>query len=221
MKWLSLCFILFAFSAKGQFHQVWADVNLQHGLNKKWSVIADAGARYTIDHSLSVAFARGGMIYNLSPIFKFSGGLAYFYFDTPVSGPKADEIRPWQGFRMDVNIGKSFVLSNYTRLEERFIYSQGSNDFFLRFRNLSSISFIVYDNKEKGKSIYLPVSFEFFEDLNKKLFINRYRVYLGAGYAFSKNKIELHYILQSGRAMANENIELTENIYRIRWFWVI
>jgi hypothetical protein len=44
---------------------------------------------------------------------------------------------------------------------------------------------------------------------------------MGAGYTFSKNKIELHYILQKGRVNADENIELTENIYRLRWFRVI
>lgn len=221
MKWLNLCFILIAFSATGQFNQVWIDANIQHDFNKKWSVIADAGLRYTIDHSLSVAFARGGLVYQVSPVFKLYGGLAYFYFDTPVSGNKLDELRPWQGFRMDVNLGESLVLSNYTRLEQRFMISEGSDDFFLRFRNLSGISFIVYNNKEKGNSLYLPVSFEFFEDLNKKLFVNRYRIYLGAGYAFSRNKIELHYISQSGRVDANDKIELTENVYRLRWFRVI
>jgi hypothetical protein len=221
MNWLSLSLILFAFSAKGQLNQIWADVNLQHGINKKWSVIGDAGARYTIDHSLSVAFARGGVVYQVSPIFKLYGGLAYFHYKTPVSGAKGNEIRPWQGIRLDVNLGKSVVLSNYTRLEERFIHSQGSDNFYLRFRNLTGLSFIVYNNKEKNKSIYLPISFEFFEDLNKKLFVNRYRIYLGAGHAFSKNKIELHYILQNGRVHANEDIELTENVYRLRWFRAI
>jgi len=221
MKWLSLCFLLFAFSAKGQLNQIWVDANLQHGINKKWSVIGDAGARYTIDHSLSVTFARAGMIYHVSPIIKLYGGLAYFYFNTPVSETKANEIRPWQGFRVDINLGKSVVLSNYTRLEERFIYSEGSDNFYLRFRNLTGLSFIVYNNKEKSKSIYVPVSFEFFEDLNKEMFVNRYRIYMGTGYAFSKNKIEFHYILQNGRVNANDNIELTENIYRLRWFRVI
>jgi hypothetical protein len=221
MKWLSLSFVLLAFSAKGQLNQIWADINLQYGINQKWSVIGDAGARYTIDHSLSVAFARGGVVYQVSPIFKLYGGLAYFHFKAPESGTLANEIRPWQGIRLDVNLGESVVLSNYTRLEQRFIYSQGSDNFYLRFRNLTGLSFIVYNNREKNKSIYLPISFEFFEDLNKKLFVNRYRIYMGAGYTFSKNKIELHYILQKGRVNADENIELTENIYRLRWFRVI
>jgi hypothetical protein len=44
---------------------------------------------------------------------------------------------------------------------------------------------------------------------------------MGAGYAFSKNKIEVHYILQNGRVNANEDIGLTENVYRLRWFRVI
>ena len=221
MRWSGLCFVLFAFSARAQLSQVWVDVNLQHEVNKKWSIIGDAGARYTIDHSLSVAFARGGMVYHLSPLIKLYGGLAYFHYKTPISEIKSNEIRTWQGVRIDVNAGKSMLLFNYTRLEERFISAEGSDDFLLRFRNLSGISFIPYNNREKNKSIYLPLSFEFFVDMNKKLFVNRYRVYLGAGYGFSKNKIELHYISQNGRVNANDSIELTENVYRLRWFRTI
>lgn len=221
MKWTTFLVIVFVSSAEGQVNQLWVDVNLQQEINNKWSWVGDAGARYTIDHSLSVAFGRGAIVYQASALLKLYGGVAYFHYVTPETKITGNEIRPWQGLRFDVNIGNALVLTNYSRLEERFIHSEGVNDFFLRFRNLTGLSFTVFQVKEQSKSVYLPVSFEFFEDLNKKLFINRFRVYMGAGYAFSKNRIELHYILQKGRLTAEESLELTENVYRLRWFRII
>lgn len=216
--------VFFAFipvSMNAQVNQIWTDINLQHKMSDRWSWTGDAGARFTLNQSLSAAYARGGIMYHASPKFTFFGGLAYFFYNSSPAGITGHEFRPWQGARLDLPIGKRITFTNYTRLEQRFITMDGSTDFFLRFRNLTGLSVIIFQNDSKTNSLYIPVSFEFFEDLNTKFFVNRHRTYFGTGYAFSKNRIEIHYILQQGRLNTTEDFELTENIYRLRWFRTI
>ena len=218
MKWIFICLLYIPVVVKGQVNQVWIDANLQHKMNNRWSWAGDFGARFTLKQSLSVAFIRGAILYHASPKLTLYGGFGYFFYNSSPSGITGHELRPWQGARFDFNLSPKIILTNYTRLEERSINGEGENEFFLRFRNLTGVTVTVFQNNTRQHSIYIPVSFEFFEDLNKKMFINRHRTYFGAGYAFLKNRIEIHYILQQGRLNSSDGFELTENIYRIRWF---
>jgi len=218
MKWLFISLVFISIATHGQVNQVWTDINLQKRINNRWSWACDAGARFTIHQSISVAFGRGGILYHVSPNFTLFGGFGYFFYNSSPSGLTGHELRPWQGARFDLNLSPKIVFTNYTRLEERAITTDGENTFFLRFRNLTGLTFTLFRNTTTEQSFYIPVSFEFFEDLNKKLFINRHRMYLGTGYAFHRNRIEAHYIIQQGRLNTTDNFELTENIYRVRWF---
>ncbi|HEX5170287.1 MAG TPA: DUF2490 domain-containing protein [Cyclobacteriaceae bacterium] len=218
MKFLFSPLVIVSFIATGQVNQIWVDFNIQHKINSQWSWIGDAGARYIINQSLSAAFVRGGVVYSPKPNIELLGGLGYFLYNSSAAGITGHELRPWEGLRFNFKISPGIAFTNYSRLEERFILSEGSDDFFLRFRNLTGLTFTVFQASDKSHSIYTPISFEFFEDINKKLFINRHRIYFGIGYAFQKNKLEVHYISQRGRLNTSDDFELTENIYRLRWF---
>lgn len=218
MKLIFVPFLLISSTLIGQVNQVWLDINLQHNINDRWSWLVDAGPRFTLQQSLSVTFARGGFIYKLRPQLELMGGVGYFLYNSSPSGITGNELRPWQGVRFNYNLSRRVLITNYTRLEQRMIFSDDADDFFLRFRNLTGITVTVFENREKTGAVYLPISFEFFEDLNKKLFINRHRTYIGTGYAFLRSRIEVHYISQQGRLNTSDDFRLTENIYRVRWF---
>jgi hypothetical protein len=218
MRWIIIPLTLILTTVKGQVNQIWLDVNLQQKIKNQWSWIADGGVRFTLQESLSIAFVRGGIVYKLNSHLEVMGGFGYFLYNSSPSGITGNELRPWQGVRLNFNLGTGILLTNYTRLEERIIYREDADDFFLRFRNFTGLTFTLFRNNEKSTSLYLPVSFEFFEDLNEQLFVNRHRTYLGLGCSFSKYRLEIHYISQQGRFNRANDFELTENIYRVRWF---
>jgi hypothetical protein len=104
--------------------------------------------------------------------------------------------------------------------------SQGSNfDFILRSRYQLGFRSPTWDILFKN-GIFLKGSIELFWDLEDSFFdnvVNRIRYDLGVGTYFSKAwRVELHYLLQDGRAIeqAFENpFRTKEHILRLRFFY--
>lgn len=215
----SALFLLLGLSLSAQTQQGWIDFTLQKKQTEKVSWSINTGPRFQKSYGLYTYFVTSGLHYKVSKVFIASLGLSYFFSDTP--NGSLHEIRPWQGLRADFKILPRLTFLNNLRLEERWFTSSSQNEWVYRLRFHTGLTYIMLQNKEKGTSFYTPVSFEIFEDLNKKLFVNRSRLYIGMGYGFKKNRVELFYIRLRQRQNAESHLEVTQDIGRVRWFHMI
>lgn len=215
MRNLFLFFCLSSATAWSQVTQGWTDFTVQKNVNSKFLWSVEGGPRFQANYGFYQFYTRSYLNYKLSNVFSASGGLSYFY-SSSIAG-RSHEIRPWEGLRFDFKLPGRIIFMHYFRVEERSLLRDTGNDFVFRFRYQTGLTFPIIQSVEKKMSGYIPVSFEVFEDLNKTKFINRNRWDFGAGYSFHKNKIEVHYLAQNGRSAREDDFDLTENIYRLRW----
>ncbi|WP_084399551.1 DUF2490 domain-containing protein [Pseudotamlana agarivorans] len=177
--------------------QLWLSLNPSWTLKDSVSLKTDIGYRTVNSNSWDRYIARAGYEKQFSPfIFKnlkrtesYIGGLGLFYFNNK-SGYNSLEIRPFQGYSLGFYITQRIHLTNYFRLEERFLITKqdSNNHFGLRFRyqimaNIGLQGFLFQE--ERG--FYFPMGIEFFFNVVElSQFSDVIRITPGAGYQFDK-----------------------------------
>jgi hypothetical protein len=207
-------------SGYGQLTQYWTDVTVQKQQTEKISWTVQGGPRFQKSYGMYSTFVTSALNYKMSRVFTVVGGFSYF-FSNPPGKNHLHEIRPWQGVRIDFKLHQRSMFLNNVRIEERWFLYKDSEELLFRFRYQTGFNFTILQNKEKGTRTYVPISFEIFEELGKKIFINMERVYAGVGYEFPKNRVELYYINQQQRVNTESPFQVTQNIARARWIFIL
>ena len=200
-----------------QKNEIWADLTLYKNLSSKITLFGDAGPRINVDGNSTAGFyLRPSVSFLVSKKMMVGGGVAWFYAHSKEG--VINEVRGWQGIRIEQRILNRVLMSNFTRLEERNFFSDGQYEFLLRFRSLFGVNVLLNQTTLQKGTWYIPLAFEIFEDLNdhETLFFNRRRFYSGVGYAISdQTRVELFYIANESRADQEVDFE-TVNAIRLR-----
>lgn len=218
MKALLFSCLLITATAWGQTEQLWTDVMVQKRVTERFFWLVNGGPRFISGWGFNVSYVSAAVGYRTLKYFSLQGGMAYYFTTAPPGGYMTHEPRPWQGMRFDMKLLPWLSVQNFARLEERILLYETHDDFLLRLRNMAGVTFFVYQNKKNNTAGYLPLMYETFEDANKSWLVNRDRFYLGAGYSFQRNRVEIYYIAQRGRSSVYETLALGDNICRVRWF---
>ncbi|MBU2949598.1 DUF2490 domain-containing protein [Tamlana agarivorans] len=176
--------------------QLWLSIAPSWKLKDSTYLKSDAGYRTKTSNDWERYVARAAYEKTIKPFFlkklkryeSYSAGLGLFYLNNRI-GPNSLEIRPFQGFRINLNISKRIHITNYFRLEERFLITaqEYSNHFGLRFRyqimtNIGLQGLLFSDNR----GFYFPMGIEFFYDIVElSQFSDVIRITPGAGYQFN------------------------------------
>jgi hypothetical protein len=206
---------------KAQDSELWGDVNIYKNINSKFSVFGDAGPRWNTNNEYYGFYIRPSAAFKISNHVTIGGGVAWFYANS--NDASVNEFRVWQGTRVEWKIAKRLILSNYIRFEERWFFDPDYLQFLLRFRWLAGLIIPINNKTLEAKTLYLPLAFEVFEDLNSNQgnFINRTRVYGGVGYVLNANtRLELFYIANSSRSDQDDSFNLV-NVLRVRFHFTI
>lgn len=201
-----------------QVNQLWMDYTLQKQMQQvQWSWWLETGMRFQENDGFFSAYSRGTIFFQPAKGITLMSALAWFYYKSSPSRITGHDIRPSQGVRFEIKLPGQIIFSNQLRLEERFLVSSRETELILRFRFQTGLQIVLYRNIENNHTLYLPITFEIFEDVNKQRFINRNRLSIGSGFGFGSNRLELHYLAQQGRFNVEEDFELLESIFRVRW----
>ncbi|WP_299777233.1 DUF2490 domain-containing protein [uncultured Formosa sp.] len=131
------------------------------------------------------------------------------------------EVRPFQGYKFSFNISPRFVLQQYLRTEQRFVFSgvEDNQIFGLRMRyqvkgiiNLEGVFF------EEGVGFYLPISVEgFFNLVQASQFNDVIRVTPGLGYQFNSDfKLEGSLAYHYTRQDSDKLVRTNDLVFRFR-----
>jgi hypothetical protein len=217
MRWLALL-LLSAVSVNAQQQaELWSDITLYKKISNNITLFGDVGPRVPVKHSNTyIVYVRPSLAYQLNKIFTLSAGGAIF--NTHSEGTRVTEYRGWQGVRADVKVFRNIMLNANMRLEERTFKGDTDRKDVIRFRLLSGFTFLFNNSTLESDTWYLPIAFEFFEDLNgpNNFFISRKRLYVGLGYVVNSTlRTELFYIDNEARTTAMDDF-LSVDVIRIR-----
>lgn len=182
-------------------------------------MFGDAGPRFSITNNDYYGFyIRPSLLYQITQNIQGGAGIAWFYANTRQES--IHEARAWQGIRTETKIMSHVNWNNFVRLEERWFFASGLQDFRLRFRYLTGFTILLNHTTLVAKTCYLPIAFELFEDLNDhQFFIHRTRIYSGFGYVMNThNRIELFYIANAARQPEEATFD-NVNVIRVRWHY--
>lgn len=203
----------------------WSDITTIYSFSERWQYNGDQGIRVglTGDDFISFYF-RPAVQYRIRPKLTLHGGVGFFQSFLQ-DDEKISEIRPWQGLRyLWPEIG-GYAFSHYVRLEERMIGSTGERsdlESTLRSRYKFGVRTPTYHVLFKN-GIFLSGSAEIFWNMKDSFtidFSNRIRWDIGIGTVFTSGlKVELHYILQDGRATQQDSFTEEQHILRLRFFY--
>jgi len=207
--------------------QTWLDITTIYDWGR-WKYNGDQGIRGVLSgNDFNILYVRPSVLYRVKPWFTVHGGIGFFQsFIEDLAN--ISELRPWQGLRFVWPRIGGYVFHHFLRLEERMFWHSGqgnSSDFILRSRYQLGFRSPTWDILLKN-GIFLKGSIELFWDLEDSFFdkiVNRIRYDLGVGTYFSRAwRVELHYVLQDGRAIeqAFQNpFRSEEHILRLRLFY--
>jgi hypothetical protein len=199
--------------------EFWGDINLYKNINSKATLFGDAGPRFSVTNTDYYGFyIRPSLVYQIAQHIQAGGGIAWLYAN--VSDKSLHEARAWQGLRSETRVANHINWNNFVRLEERWFFESGLQEFRLRFRYFTGFTILLNHTTLEAKTCYLPIAFELFEDLNDhQLFINRTRIYSGLGYVVNtNNRIELFYIANAARKSEEATFD-NVNVIRVRWHY--
>ncbi|MDO6760956.1 DUF2490 domain-containing protein [Tamlana sp. 2_MG-2023] len=178
--------------------QLWISLAPSWKLKDSTFLKTDVGYRTVSSNDWDRFVARAGYEKTIKPFIlkdlkryeSYIGGIGLFHLNNK-SGHNSLEIRPFQGYRLNFDLTKRIHLTNYFRLEERFLITaqENSNHFGLRFRyqimaNIGLQGFLFSDKR----GFYFPVGIEFFYNIVElSQFSDVIRVTPGAGYQFDRS----------------------------------
>ncbi|WP_194766295.1 DUF2490 domain-containing protein [Tamlana sp. I1] len=214
--------------------QFWLSLDPSWQLKDSTYLKIDIGYRTVNSDGWQRYIARGGYEKQIKPFVlkhleryeSYIGGVGLFYFDNN-QGYNSFEIRPFQGYRLGFNVSKRIQLSNYFRLEERFLITQdpNNNHFGLRLRyqiiaNFGLQGFLFGD--ERG--FYFPMGVEFFYNIVElSQFSDVVRITPGAGYQFDpsfkiQGMLAYHYTRQEDLGGLSKTNDIVFRIKVIKSF---
>jgi hypothetical protein len=196
--------------------QLWIDFYPHYYVNEKLEYYGDTGYRTIVsERNWSRLYIRPSLKYHFTNIWEFHSGLGLFYIYNLYCANNF-EITPWQGVQLNWPKWSRLSFKHLIRLEERFNYEtkNWTSDFEFRLRYKLSGKITV------GKKWYIPFYGEFFLPLSneiEEIYKNKERVGLGIGYKPNKElQISFSFSWQGSRAGINEDIHVSDYIYRIK-----
>jgi hypothetical protein len=211
--------------------QIWTDYNPQWDLNESYTLYGSLGYRTIIPYSWTKLYFTTAVRYAPNPLFDIlnksqqtlHGGLSVFYTFNE-DKPNQIEIRPFQGYKVSWPNLERLKVSHFLRLEERFIFTIGEDDFNFDLRARYKLEVIFHRTKnlvDFAEGFYFPISVEFFINLySTKNYNNAIRFTPGLGYSSQSEHWKIQFDLSYQYTKDEEDGEFTKNtiIYRLRFF---
>lgn len=207
--------------------QLWLNYALTVQANQKLSYGGDMGFRgFISNQDWNQILIRPTVTYRFNYTFSAAGAVAWFSTFN-ANDDNINEFRIHQDFNAKwPDFG--FVEFFYRlRIEQRwFFYNTLPNDFDLRLRYLVGAESADINLFGPKAPIYFQLIYEGFRTLNQEsayeILIDQSRFHVSMGQRISKRfRYELHYIRQKSRDGSVEDLELSQNIFRIRTFHTI
>lgn len=205
-------------------NQLWLNYVVGVKMNQRFTLGGDIGLRGLISNrDWNQFLVRPTVTVQLSPVLKASGATALFstynQFDNNLH-----EFRMHQDVTLKWPQFRDFNLIARVRLEERwFFYRNISNEYNTRFRFLIGAQSRDFD--WFNKPIYFEVLYERFRTIKNnapEIYVNQARLHISIGQRVSpKFRYEIHYISQRSREFFDEGLQVSQNIFRFRFFHTI
>ena len=202
--------------------QLWADYDGYFYFRPNWEFYGDAGFRTVLETiEWQKIYARPSLRYHVKdhPL-EGRGGFGVFYTHNDTTSNQL-ELRPWGGLLVKWPKISSLTISNYFRLEGRFIWNTDdwSQSETLRFRYRVGTK-ITQNLDVVEKYFYIPVSAEWFANVGPdvaEVYSGRFRGSVGLGYIFNNIWVgEFHFTVQSSRSGSDQTFETNDYIFRFQ-----
>ena len=198
--------------------QLWFDFHGHFYLKANWEYYGDTGYR-TDPWTWQKLYIRPSLrLYSRREAIEGRGGIGLFYTYNDTTDNQL-ELRPWVGTFIKWPRLGPLTITNYLRLEARFVWDTGNweLDESLRFRYKLGTK-IPLKRGEKLRYFYVPISAEWFEDVTPpvtEVFAENWRFDVGLGHIFSKEIVgEFHFIVQRSRTTPHETFETDDFVFR-------
>ncbi len=206
-------------------NQFWINYAVSIPINNKWSYGGDMGLRgFISNYDWNQILIRPNVTYRINNTFGVSPAIAWFSTINK-GGGNVNEFRIHQDVTAkwpDLGFMEFFYR---VRLEQRFFFfedEQIENRFNLRLRGLIGLETADIRLGNSKRPIYFQSIFEGFttvEQSAEEVFVNQTRFHLAFGHRLSNTfRYEIHYIRQGSRLSAEDGINISQNIYRLRFF---
>jgi hypothetical protein len=205
--------------------EFWGDITTIYDISDRWQYNGDQGYRTSFsDNKFHLLYFRPSVSYMTKQGVTLHGGVGLF---KSIIDNDADvfELRPWAGLQFPWPQIKGFRFSHYFRLEERLFWIKDRETVStssLRGRYQLGLVSPTYNILMKN-GIFFMVAMELFWPLENSFNVNfsdRIRTHVGVGSRVTDNwRAELQYVVQDGRALAQDSFTRDERIIRLRLFY--
>ena len=207
--------------------QLWLNYALTVPINDKLSYGGDTGFRgFISNRDWNQILIRPAITYRFNSIFSTGGAVAWFNTFNKETDNR-NEFRIHQDFNTKWPDFGFIEFFYRLRIEQRWFFSNAfSNDFRVRLRYLIGAESADINLFGSQKPIYFQVIYEGFKTVGDEsandIFINQTRFHFALGHRISKRfRYELHYIRQRSRVSSDQDLQLAQNIFRIRTFYTL
>jgi hypothetical protein len=211
--------------------QIWTDYNPQWNLNENYTFYGSLGYRTIIPYSWTKLYFTTAVRFAPDPLFELVNKLQRevhfglnFYYTFNEDKANQIELRPFQGYKISWPNLERIKVSHTIRLDERFIFIIGEDDFTFDLVARYKIEAIFHRTKhlvDFADGFYFPISVEFFIKLySNEQYNNAIRVTPGLGYSSSSERWKIQFDLSYQYSKNEEESDFTKNtiIYRLRFF---
>jgi hypothetical protein len=216
---------LSAFAAAAQDdvdEQVWLDYHEHFYFKPAWEFYGDGGFRTLMASSewQKLYIRPSARFHSPKHPFEGRGGIGLFYTHNDTTSNQL-ELRPWLGVLIKWPRFKTITISNYVRLEGRFIWDTADWDLdeTLRFRYQLGTRIPLKQNRIQ-KYYYVPLSVEMFANLGHDVadvYSSQMRINVGLGYIFNYIWVgEFHFTLEKSRSGQDLVFDTSDLIFRFQ-----
>jgi hypothetical protein len=205
--------------------EFWGDITTIYDISDRWQYNGDYGYRTAFsDNKFHLLYLRPSVSYMTKPGVTLHGGVGLL---KSVIDNDADifELRPWAGLRLVWPQIKGFRFSHYLRFEERLLWVKDEvrvSTSTLRARYQLGLVSPTYNVLMKN-GIFFMGAMELFWNVQNSFnenFSDRIRSHVGVGSRITDDwRVELQYVVQDGRSLAQDSFTLDERILRLRLFY--
>ncbi len=231
-RWV-IVFVFFSLSLQAQDdaaenivdRQLWVDYNYHATVSDKISLVGDVGLRgFISNYDWNQVYIRPGIKWDIRPYFGLAGSVAGFFTfnrnnaDFYEFRVTLDALAKWPDLKV-LNVSYRLRFENRT-----FIFQKsGTVDNTWRARFLISLNSKKFHVFSQKRAIYFQAQYEPFMNLGhlkgSDVFIKQTRIYAIFGHRISKAfGYDLQYIWQHARLSGVDDLEITENMIRIRLY---